>query len=104
MVKAHTEVIEEHRPSAILEIASGFGDHILAYAREYPNISFQPTEYDNYLVAELTTKVQSAGLSNVQSPKKVDVSNSKLAGCPVARQPSTVTNPSVTVQSTTGRV
>lgn len=72
-------MIEANHPALVLEIASGFGDHILAYAREYPKVSFQPTEYDEYLVGELSKKIEDAGLSNVLMPKKLDVTDSELS-------------------------
>lgn len=77
LTKAVSKVISNNNSISILEIASGFGDHIVAYAREHPNISFQPTEYDEYLVAELQKKIKETGLPNVQSPRRLNVLDSK---------------------------
>lgn len=76
LVNAHSNVIKTRKPASVLEIASGFGDHILAYAREHPSVHFQPTEYDNYLVSELTKKIDDAGLPNVSRPIKLNVLDS----------------------------
>lgn len=35
---------EQHSPTKILEIASGFGDHIKVFASQHETIEFQPTE------------------------------------------------------------
>jgi hypothetical protein len=55
----------------VLEIASGFGAHLRAYAENYPAITFQPTECDDYLCREIVDETN--GLSNVVQPRVLDV-------------------------------
>lgn len=76
LLKAHSTVIDAQKPASVLEIASGFGDHILAYAREHPTVTFQATECDEYLVSKLSEKIQQAALPNVLPAAKLDVLDS----------------------------
>lgn len=59
LVEAHAPLLQDSSVKNVLEIASGFGDHIMAYADCAPNVNFQPTEYDDYLVHEINTKLSS---------------------------------------------
>lgn len=90
LVKAHSSVIKANKPSLVLEIASGFGQHIIAYAREHPNVTFQATECDDYLVSRLSENIKKASLSNLLPPRKLDVLNGEntrqLADCPLAAE------------------
>ncbi|KAK9894334.1 hypothetical protein P389DRAFT_94978 [Cystobasidium minutum MCA 4210] len=72
---AHSKVINTHKPASVLELASGFGDHVLAYAREHPTVTFRATECDEYLVSKLSEKINEASLPNVLQPTKLDVLN-----------------------------
>jgi tRNA G46 methylase TrmB len=73
LTKAHDEVIQATSATSVLEIASGFGDHILSYAKNHPDTTFQPTECNEYLVNQLRKRVTEANLPNVSQPLKLDV-------------------------------
>lgn len=57
----------------VLEIASGFLDHSKAYAREHPEVTFSPTECNDYLVSKLEEARASSSLSNIAKARKLDV-------------------------------
>ncbi|KAF9371631.1 hypothetical protein CPB97_001843 [Podila verticillata] len=51
-------ILEQLRPYLsnsvqVLEIGSGSGQHIYHFAKEYPNVVFQPTEYDTSLFTSI---------------------------------------------------
>lgn len=62
----------------MLEIASGFGDHILAYAERHPDTVFWPTECNDFLVDEISRQVTQSACRNVRQPIKLDVTSSVL--------------------------
>lgn len=57
----------------MLEIASGFGDHVIAYASALPDVEFWPTECNEYLVSKLEEKVGESGAGNVRKARKLDI-------------------------------
>uniref|UniRef100_A0A182SWW3 Methyltransferase-like 26 n=1 Tax=Anopheles maculatus TaxID=74869 RepID=A0A182SWW3_9DIPT len=56
----------------LLEISSGVGLHAAYFAKEFPNITFQPSEFDTTLFGSIDAYRQ--GIENVRSPIFVDVS------------------------------
>lgn len=40
-------------PSLVLEVGSGSGQHTYHFSKSYPNVTFQPTEYDTALLASI---------------------------------------------------
>ena len=77
LLDAHRPIFEREDVQTVLEIASGFGDHILAYAEHFPNIQFRPTECNEYLVEKLRDRIRDSGLKNVLGPMKLDVVNGR---------------------------
>ena len=57
----------------VLEVASGTGQHAEHFARTLPTLTWQPTEMDADLLAELRVRVQRAALLNLLLPLKLDV-------------------------------
>lgn len=55
----------------VLELASGTGTHVSALAKAFPSLTFQPTECDDYGVAQVDQGV--AKLAGVQPAIKLDV-------------------------------
>jgi ubiquinone/menaquinone biosynthesis C-methylase UbiE len=56
-----------------LEIASGSGQHVICFAKEYPNISFQPTDIDPKSLLSIQAYIADSGLKNISNPIDVDV-------------------------------
>uniref|UniRef100_A0A2M4CK51 Putative agap009967-pa-like protein n=1 Tax=Anopheles darlingi TaxID=43151 RepID=A0A2M4CK51_ANODA len=58
----------------LLEVSSGVGLHSPYFAAHFPNITFQPTEYDSSLFGSIEAYRQEANLPNVLEPFFLDVS------------------------------
>jgi SAM-dependent methyltransferase len=58
---------------AVLEIASGTGQHVVHFARALPALAWQPTDPDEHLLAAATWRVRAAGLANLRVPLQLDV-------------------------------
>lgn len=58
----------------MLEISSGTGQHISFFASNFPNIEFQPTEFDQSLLGSINAYTNHVQLSNVLPAKYLDVS------------------------------
>lgn len=60
-----------------LEIASGTGQHVAWFAAALPDWTWQPTEADAGLLADLGEVIAYRGLANVRPPVLVDVRSSQ---------------------------
>lgn len=58
----------------VLEIASGTGEHALAFARRFPSLEWQPSDPDPEALASIAAW-QSEGPPNLLSPIQLDVSS-----------------------------
>lgn len=58
----------------MLEISSGTGQHVSFFALNFPNIEFQPTEFDQSLLESINAYTNNKSLSNVLPAKYLDVS------------------------------
>lgn len=56
----------------VLEIASGTGEHALAFARRFPRLDWQPTDPDPEALASIAAW-QAEGPTNLRSPIALDV-------------------------------
>lgn len=61
------------RHGVVLEIASGTGQHAEHFAREFPGLTWQPSEPDAELLALLAARVRAAALANLRAPLAFDV-------------------------------
>jgi Protein of unknown function (DUF938) len=59
----------------ILEIASGSGEHIVHFARNFPAVVFQPSDPEPDAVLSVAAWVKATGVTNVRPPIALDVSN-----------------------------
>src|SRR6478735_1910493 len=59
----------------ILEIASGSGEHIVHFARNFPALVFQPSDPEPDAVLSVAAWVKAAGVTNVRPPIALDASN-----------------------------
>jgi hypothetical protein len=71
---AIAEVLREVLPPAglVLEIASGSGQHALFFAREFPALTWQPSDPDEAARASIAAYRDEAGLPNLQAPLRLD--------------------------------
>ena len=70
------EVLRRHLPAsgAVLELASGSGEHVTHFAAAFPALVFQPSDPDPQARASIAERVAESGLSNVRTPQLVDAS------------------------------
>ncbi|KAL0487596.1 methyltransferase-like protein [Acrasis kona] len=65
---------EEHKGRLVLEISSGSGQHISHFARTFPGVTFQPSEYNLTLETSNSISQYSKDLDNVKPALSIDVS------------------------------
>jgi hypothetical protein len=58
-----------------LELASGTGQHIVAFAEAFPGLNWTPSDPDAMARASIATHVAEAGLANLRPPLDLDVSD-----------------------------
>ncbi len=68
-------VLRRHLPSAgtILEIGSGTGQHVIAFAAAHPELSWQPSDPDPAARASIAAWIAAGNLANVGAPLDIDV-------------------------------
>ncbi|MBB6309510.1 DUF938 domain-containing protein [Xanthobacter tagetidis] len=68
------DVLREVLPAAglVLEIASGSGEHVVHFARNLPDLSFQPTDPAPDARASVAAHAAAEGLANVRPPLALD--------------------------------
>jgi SAM-dependent methyltransferase len=69
------EVLARELPAhgLVLEIASGSGQHAVAFAGAFPNLTWQPTDADPDAVASIAAWRDEAALPNLAAPLALDV-------------------------------
>ena len=60
----------------ILEIASGSGEHVVHFARNFPDLVFQPSDREPEALRSVAAWVDAARVTNVRTPMVLDVSQS----------------------------
>jgi hypothetical protein len=60
----------------ILEIASGSGEHVVHFARNFPSLAFQPSDPESDALRSISAWVKAADVANVRAPIVLDVSQS----------------------------
>lgn len=78
------DVLREELPDSgmVLEIASGTGEHAVHFAREFPQLDWQPSDPDPQARASIAAYVEDAGLANLNPPILIDAAS---IDWPVAR-------------------
>jgi cyclopropane fatty-acyl-phospholipid synthase-like methyltransferase len=56
----------------VLEIASGTGEHVVHFARDFPDLTFQPTDLDEGARRSVAGWITESGLHNVRPPMAFD--------------------------------
>ncbi|XP_052072011.1 methyltransferase-like 26 isoform X1 [Mytilus californianus] len=71
------KVLQKYIPQGFkgraLEVASGAGVHVAHFAQFYPNITWQPTEYDQKTLGSISAYIAHTGVKNVHPPLHVDI-------------------------------
>jgi hypothetical protein len=69
------EVLKRVLPDAgiALEVGSGTGQHITHFARQFPGVIWQPSDYDQVAVASIEGYRRESRLSNVREPLLLEV-------------------------------
>ena len=69
-----TDLLLAHAPATgrALELASGTGQHVCAFARALPGLSWQPTEPDPARRASIDAHAADAGLPNIAPARALD--------------------------------
>ena len=68
------DVLAEELPDSglVLEIASGSGEHALAFAQRFPALDWQPSDPDPEAIASIATWREEDGPDNLRLPVKLD--------------------------------
>jgi SAM-dependent methyltransferase len=61
----------------ILEIASGTGEHAVAFARAFPGLAWQPSDPDPAALASIDAWRAEAGLPNLNAPVQIDAAEQR---------------------------
>mgnify|MGYP005675676667 CR=1 FL=1 len=69
------EVLGRYLGSArsVLEVASGPGEHVCDWARQFPECRFQPSDVDPAALASIDARLASRALDNVAAPRVLDL-------------------------------
>lgn len=65
--------LDPSKPGNVLEIGSGTGQHISYFAQHFPNLTFQPSEYETGLFESIRAYASDTPTNNVKNPVKIDV-------------------------------
>ena len=58
----------------VLEVASGTGEHVVHFAAAFPDLTWQPSDYDPAGLASIGAWSSESGLPNILSPLRIDAS------------------------------
>jgi tRNA G46 methylase TrmB len=61
---------------AVVEIASGSGEHFVHFARNFPTLAFQASDPEPDALLSVAAWVKAAGVENVRAPFALDASHS----------------------------
>jgi tRNA G46 methylase TrmB len=72
------DVLRDALPTTgtILEVASGSGEHVVHFARNFPSLIFQPSDPERDALLSVAAWVKAARVTNVRAPIVLDASQS----------------------------
>lgn len=59
----------------VLEVASGSGEHVVHFARAFPDLTFQPSDPENAALQSIAAWSQNSGLKNIRPPVMLDAAS-----------------------------
>ncbi|MDN3645907.1 DUF938 domain-containing protein [Pontixanthobacter aestiaquae] len=66
----------------VLEVASGSGEHAVYFAQQFPDLVWQPSDYEDEALASISAWSDEAQLTNILPPIQIDAaSNWTIASC-----------------------
>ncbi len=74
----------------VLEIGSGTGQHVVAFAQQAPDITWWPIDIDAAYLRSIAAWRAHAGLANIRPPRRIDVADPGWAVDPALELPSEV--------------
>lgn len=61
----------------VLEVASGSGEHVVHFARAFPDLTFQPSDPEDAALQSITAWSQDSGLKNIRPPAMLDAASAQ---------------------------
>lgn len=59
----------------VLEIASGSGEHVVHFARAFPDLTFQPSDPEDAALQSIAAWTKDSGLNNIRPPVMLDATS-----------------------------
>lgn len=61
----------------VLEVASGSGEHVVHFARAFPDLTFQPSDPEDAALQSIAAWSQDSGLKNIRPPAMLDAASAQ---------------------------
>jgi SAM-dependent methyltransferase len=61
----------------VLEVASGSGEHVVHFARAFPDLTFQPSDPEDAALQSIAAWSQNSGLKNIRPPAMLDAASAQ---------------------------
>ena len=74
--------VELPRKGAVLEVASGSGEHVVFFADHFPHLDWQPSDADEAALNSIRAYTQEYRGTNIRKPTRVDASVPKAWAIP----------------------